>query len=216
VNPKIHIPCLTHFDGSFGELGTNVGPRTGPNRRTKEQKEWWVVRSFLKRAVTQSYFSFPLAIQKGTEPYPDFMVEHRKVISWIEITEATTEEDQNEMTKVELSGKAVLLGEFGGRFKSGASEPGYAWASDIINAIKRKAGKSIFSIEGDRHLLIYPNSNASVLLFDADDESRAFGLLQAALKNDDLTDIVRGCAVHILSKKYIFFDILRTPMKSKR
>jgi hypothetical protein len=63
------------------------------------------------------------------------------------------------------SGKSVLLGHFGGRFLGGAAQPGLAWASDIVKAVKRKERKIIFEqSRTTRHLIIYPNSNASILL----------------------------------------------------
>jgi hypothetical protein len=65
----------------------------------------------------------------------------------------------------------MMLGEFGGRFSDGASRPGLVWASDIVDAIRRKSGKSIFrtSLTG-RHLIIYPSSNASFLLSEEHEE----------------------------------------------
>ena len=55
------------------------------------------------------------------------------MVGLVEITEATDESDQREMTAFERSGKRVaLLGHSGGRFSRGASRPGLVWASDVV------------------------------------------------------------------------------------
>jgi hypothetical protein len=77
-------------------------------------------------------------------------------VDLLEVTEATDEADQKGMTAFERSRKsAALLGEFGGRFADGASRPGFAWAADIVDAIRRKDGKAIFQdLPTRRHLLV--------------------------------------------------------------
>jgi len=211
VSVKISVPSLREFDSAFGEIGLMVGPRTGPNKRTKDDKEWYVVRRFLKEAALAKVFQCPLTIQKTYPPAPDFLLENANGAAQLEITEATDEADQIEMTKIELSNQsATLIGEFGGRFSEGASQPGRAWASDVIDAISRKEGKSIFQKASvGRHLIIYPNSNASSLLFDGDDEREAFAFLEAAVakKRQDFIRATNGCLVHILGKEHIFLDV---------
>jgi len=215
----VTVKDIKDFDAAFGETGFKVGPRTGPNRRTKDEKEWYVVRRFLKEAIRAEIFEVPLSISKGQPPEPDFLIEQKAGITVLEITEATDESDQREMTEIELSDKAaVLLGEFGGRFRGGASEPGYAWSSDIIAAIQRKKGKQIF-LEGSStaHLVIYPNSNGSSLLFDFEDECRAFDMFRAAVDgHNGLADVAKRCFVHILGKETVFIDILGTQRNFRR
>jgi len=129
----------------------------------------------------------------------------------VEITEATDPADQREMTESELRKKSKRLpGDFGGRFSGGASQPGKAWASDVLDAIKRKTGKAIFvRSDANRHLVIYPNSNAS-LLCDDDHELGAFGFLKVAIEmsRDTYIKAANGCTVHVLGKEYVYFDIL--------
>jgi hypothetical protein len=150
------LECITASVG-------RVGPRTGPEKRTKEQTEWWVLRWFLEKAIRDGIFNLPIAGRNGSpEEEPDFVLMRagtNDVIALVEITEATNEADQQEMTKFERSGEHMaLLGDFGGRFPRGAARPGLAWALDIIDAIKRKETKVIFkSSPTPRHLIIYPN-----------------------------------------------------------
>ena len=192
-------------------VGLPVGPRTG---RSKEKKEWYVLLNFLKGAILVGMFNLPMSVRNGTPPdEPDFIVcRDDATVGWIEITEATDEVDQKGMTAFERSGKSVaLVGEFGGRFADGAARRGLAWAADVVDSIKRKSGKAIYqSTHVPRHLLIYPNSNASFLLFDQDDEREAVDNLRAEVMKYDgtLARLVNGCAVHILGGYLICIDAL--------
>jgi hypothetical protein len=212
VTTNIRIDRFDLFDAAFGEIGLKVGPRTGPEKRTQDDKEWYVARIFLREAIRAKRLHVPLSIEKAHPPKPDFVIRGDCCDAYLEITEASDESDQREMTKMESSDEeAILLGAYGGRFRDGASEPGHAWASDVANAIERKAKKAIFAkSKVVRHLVIYPNSNASFLLFDEDDERRAFSLFRryplAALQS--LRQMANGCFVHILGKEVTFFDIL--------
>ena len=99
----------------------------------------------------------------------------------------------------------------GGRFADGASQPGLAWAADILDAVNRKKGKAIYTRSGvDRHLVIYPNSNASSLVNDLDDERAAFGFLGELIEANlsGLIDATNGCLVHVLGKELVGFDVL--------
>jgi hypothetical protein len=138
----------------------------------------------------------------------------------IEITEATCEADQREMTKRAEWGKSTLLGAFGGRFNRGASgrAPEMAWTADVLHAISRKSGKKIFS-QSDlpRHLVIYPNSNASILM-DAEDEHEAFRMLQAKLSKikSSLEQTTNGCLIHVLADNYVCWDLFGVSELIKR
>jgi hypothetical protein len=212
VRGEVKIADLGSFDSTFGSLGLKVGPRTGPNKRSQDDKEWYVVRRFMWEATSAGMFRFPLLIRKANPPEPDFALGIGDTESFIEITEATDEADQREMTTFELSENSVaLLGTFGGRFADGASQPGRAWAADVLDAIERKKGKTIFSgFCANHHLVIYPSSNASSLLFDGKGEKAAIGFLRAAIadRHEVFTRIANGCAVHILGNEYICLDVL--------
>ena len=208
----VTVPDLAGFCAAFGAIGSKVGPRTGGAKRTQDEKEWFVVRRFLKVALKEGIVTAPFSVQKQNPPLPDFGLQFGDAVVHLEVTEATHPDDQREMTVFEQSGtSAALLGTFGGRFAHGASQPGRAWASDVMDAIERKVGKAIFGkSDVERHLVIYPNSNASMLLFDADDERDAFGFLSEliATRCDDLTEKANGCLVHVLGKEVAGFDLL--------
>jgi len=152
-------------------------------------------------------------------PDPDFLLVSNSTRRLIEITEATNEADHREMTLQERADKPILLGELGGRFKDGGGEPGHLWASDIVEAIGLKRNKSIFSTPmSERHLVIYPNSNASILIFNHEDECRAFTLLTNLIdtKRDELIHMANGCSIHILGKNHVFFNVLANAVHRKR
>jgi hypothetical protein len=138
----------------------------------------------------------------------------------LEITEATDPTDQREMTAFERSGSSrMLLGGFGGRFSDGATQPGWTWASDVIDAIKRKRGKAIFEkSDVGRHLVIYPNSNASALVNDAEDEQAAFGFLGELIEANlsEYLEATNGCLVHVLGKELVGFDVLGPACLARR
>jgi hypothetical protein len=197
-------------------VGLPVGPR---GLRTKEKQEWYVLLKFLQPAIPAGVFELPVDIRCGTAdatlPEPDFVVSRAgtdDVAALVEITEATNEADQREMTLSQRSDKiASLLGEFGGRFSDGASHPEITWASDIIDSVRRKDGKTIFMASPvQRHLLVYPNSNASMLMSDEDDERQGIEHLREHVANDEalLRRITNGCSIHILGGYIVCLDAL--------
>jgi hypothetical protein len=211
---NITIFRLSELDAAFGALGTNIGSRIGPDKRTQDSKESFVLRHFMAAALRAKLFDFPITTSKTAPPAPDFTAMHgdpgKKAL--IEITEATHPDDQREMTEFEKSGKnLMLLGDFGGRFADGASQPKFAWAADIMDAILRKQGKSICtSAAPDRHLVVYPNSNASQLLLDEVDEREAFAHLKQRLEAERTrsAEALNGCAIHVLGKVLVGLDLM--------
>jgi hypothetical protein len=189
--PIFEVWTLEDLERITASVG-QVGPRTGPSKRNKQQKEWYVLRRFLEKAISADIFKLPIAGRNGCPGIePDFVLMRAgttNVVGLVEITEATDETDQRERTAFEHCGKSMmLLGAFGGRFSGGAARPGITWASDIVDAIKRKKGKVIFEHSpAHRHLIVYPNSNASLLLSDegGEDEQEAIRDLREAYRPD--------------------------------
>jgi hypothetical protein len=214
MNNTIKIPDLARFCSAFGAVGLRVGSRIGADKRTKDDKEWFVVRRFLKEGLLRRIVKPPVSVRKDNPPEPDFVLElgDENIVAFLEITEASDPADQREMTKFEHSKKtAMLLGDFGGRFADGASQPGRAWVSDVLDALGRKSTKVICSpSETSRHLVIYPNSNASFLLSSDKDECVAFAFLREAIasRRDKYVGAANGCFVHVLGKERVCFDIL--------
>lgn len=216
----VNISDLAGFCAAFGSLGSRVGSRSGEDKRTQDEKEWFVVRRFLKVALREGILKAPISIKQQTPPLPDFGLEMGNAAGHLEVTEATDPADQKEMTAFERSGNSMMfLGGYGGRFSDGVSQPGRPWASDVIDAINRKRGKAIFEKpEIGRHLVIYPNSNASSLVNDAEDELTAFGFLGELIEANlsDYIELTNGCLVHVLGKELVGFDVLGTASLVRR
>src|SRR5690242_16043327 len=106
----------------------------------KNDHELYVIKRFTKETVAAKFFDALPSISRAKPPLPDFGGDG----IWIEVTMATDTADARESAKFERSKRPmILLGELGGRFGDGASQPGRAWSSDILAAITRKLGKSI-------------------------------------------------------------------------
>ena len=208
------IRSLADLDGVTASVGP-VGPRTGPGKRTKQQTEWWVLSRFLEKAIPADIFRLPVEGRRGhPKDEPDFVLMRpgtTDVIALIEITVATDETDQREMTAFERSpAKMALVGHSGGRFPRGLARPELAWASDIVAAIKRKKPKVIFKHSPTaRHLIIYPSSNATILLSD-EREQEAIDCLREAIDSarKNLAKVTNGCLVHVLGTRHICLDVV--------
>jgi len=212
---RIEIIQLSELDAAFGRLGGSVGPRIGADKRTQDAKEWFVLRRCMGTALATGVFDLPIKIAKAEPPEPDFAAIHGRTHkpALIEITEATHPDDQREMTEFARRGKnAILLGDFGGRFAGGASQPKFVWASEICDAVLRKQTKSICTRPApDRHLVVYPNSNASQLIFDEEDEREAFAHLKEKIDQEHAryAEALNGCRVHILGSRLVCLDLAR-------
>jgi hypothetical protein len=204
------VRSIDDLDRIGEAVGLPVGPRKG---RSKTKKEWYVLLAFLKGAIPSGMFDLPITVRNGSPPEePDFVITRDDVVvDLLEVTEATDEADQQGMTAFEASGKsAALVGEFGGRFADGVSRPGLAWAEDVIESIKRKSGKAIYKTSSaSRHLLVYPNSNASRLLNGERGEREAIDDLRTKLAKDcSLVHMVNGTVIHVLGAYFICIDAL--------
>jgi hypothetical protein len=210
---KVRITRFEDFEAAFGNFGAKAGSRVGPSKRTQDEEEWFVLRRVMAHTLGKELFDFPVLFEKVQPPNPDFAVRYGEADqkALVEITEATHPSDQREMTKFAESEQNVsLLGEFGGRFADGASQPKFVWASDVLDAIARKQRKPICTeLTGERHLIVYPNSNASMLLFDEADEREAFAHLRfaASEKGDRYIQAMNGCKVHVLGKELVCIDL---------
>ncbi len=204
---KIEIHDAEAFDDAFADVGRRVRPRT--NGRTHDEKEWYVLRRFLKCALLKGYFKCPVRICKAKPPRPDFRIDLDGIATWIEITEATSEADQKEMTNIEKSDTEVIVnGELGGRYADGAfgNRPERDWAADVLRAIRRKRRKTIFAgNHPSSHLVIYVNSTPGILI----DENEAFARLFKSLERvkASVRRLVNGAFVHVVGKRQVCIDV---------
>jgi hypothetical protein len=162
---------------TFDTLGASVGPRRGPDRRTKDQKEWYCLRRYLLTLAAHDRLSYPLDISKSERP--DFIVGSRGV----EVTEATEEDWQRELTESEASKgdcltEAKLIGDDG----FVGEQPEIDWCAAVTRAVNSK----VDSLNSPSYpvascdLLIYVNSRMSLIV----DELRAIEVLAEASKRE--------------------------------
>ncbi len=193
---------------AFRTLGAKVGPRRGLNRRTKDQKEWYCLRRYLLTLAAHNLLSFPLDISKSERP--DFIVtDGARGRYGIEVTEATEQDWQRELTETEAgegddSAEAFPINENG----FAGDQPEHDWCAAVIRAISNKVN----SLSDPNYsvamcdLLIYVNSRMSVVAH----ELRAIELLTAA----SLPEVERWkvCArvgrVAILANRHALPDLL--------
>ena len=149
---------LSDLRRQFGDVGLTVPGRA---ERTKEQKEAYLARRLILKLAEDGELSFPVSITQSDSP--DFVVVEQGRTWLLEITEATTEEDQRAMTLMP-SDVSQMLGESGGRGKGGyiGSQPEHEVISDINAALLRKRKKHYAN--QDCTLLVYVNSNPGVVV----------------------------------------------------
>jgi len=81
----------------FKAVPAIVGPRRGPNKRTKAQEERYNLRQYLLTLAEANRLAFPLRIRKGERP--DYLIaEAGEEPYGLEITQGTTSSWQRELT----------------------------------------------------------------------------------------------------------------------
>jgi hypothetical protein len=207
------IDCLEDVQRVRREVGLPF-PCNATSPDSKAKREHYVLLAFLVEAsMASNLIPTPIKLRQGNPPdEPDFVAECGSTPTWFEVTEASDTADRQENAKLLRSHQeTIFIGEFGGRFADGIVDAVKPWIGDIVAAIERKTTKVVCRTSHiARHILIYPNSNASYWM-DEREERRAFGNLRAslALKQEQLPITVNGCWVHVVGRHFVAFDILR-------
>ena len=150
------------FADDLGSMGSWVGPRTGPDKRTHGQKEDYVLRRILAAWKRENILSYSMEVTAGFDGSgePDFL------ITWpnsdtlgVEITEAGDESYQAWLTHIDTDGsqKSAFMSNDG----YVGSNPERMAASDIITAISKKVSgydKGKYRTPDSCDLLVYSNS----------------------------------------------------------
>jgi hypothetical protein len=56
------------FEAAFGSLGARVGARIGTHKRTQDEKEWFVLRRFMARALETGTARYAGGTVRGVNP----------------------------------------------------------------------------------------------------------------------------------------------------
>lgn len=155
----------------LGDIAIEIPARTGPRRRSADDRDWWCFRRWLiTMTELEQIPSFPCHLRRPPHGEgPDFVMRFPDLNNGdigIEVTEATCTEDQIERTLSEKAAPGVYqMGQFGGRSYETGSDSIIAddYVGHILGALDRKLAKSD-SYFGACHvldLLIYVNNNAA-------------------------------------------------------
>lgn len=123
------------FADDLGALGTWVGPRTGAAKRTRGQKEDYVLRRVLVALRRQGELDFPFVVCATDQApgLPDYVFRDSSGRWGLEVTEAGSERHQEAMTSFERQHCVHPADEHVEPFDDGVRE--------IRRAIKRKNSK---------------------------------------------------------------------------
>jgi hypothetical protein len=196
---------------AFQVLGVQVGPRRGPNRRTKDEKEWYCLRRYLLALAANGLLHYPVQVHKSEAP--DFIVcDSMRGIFGIEVTEATEPDWQRELGRTDIadggdSAAAIPIDEAG--FAGDAPESD--WSTAVIDAIERKLSRFAspsFEV-GICDLLMYANSRMSGVA----NVRRATATLLATVAPK--ARIWAACGrlgrIHVLSESQLIYDLVGKP-----
>jgi hypothetical protein len=80
-------------------VGRYLGPRSGLNKRSKEDKELFCLRRYIATVAAKRQWDYPCAVNTGESP--DFMIKFGNLNQGLEIREAATEVFQRELTALQ-------------------------------------------------------------------------------------------------------------------
>lgn len=139
----------------IGEIGLTIPDR---GIRTNQDEEAYLFRRLILGMAFHGRLNYPISIRQTDAP--DFEVEEAELRWKLEITQATTNEDQAALTKFARSDVTIAMnGHFGGRGSGGyqGDTPEIEVIGDIIDAVHRKKSKDY--AKHSCRLLVYVNSN---------------------------------------------------------
>ncbi len=196
---------------AFETLGSIVGPRRGPNRRTKDEKEWYCLRWYLLTLASQGLLHYPMRIEKSERP--DFMVaDTARGVFGIEVTEATEQDWQRELTETAaVEGEDAAKGILRSKTVFAGHKPEIFWSTAIVDAIEKKS-QSLASPHYQARtcdLLVYVSTRASPVV----DLDRALGMLLGEISFRAHAWNARGRLgrVTVLASRRIIHDLLANP-----
>jgi len=192
---------LAFIRSTLLNVGT-VGPRTGPDRRTKDQKEWYCVARYLPTLAKQKLVQFPLELLKSESP--DFVLTQDNGAEYgIEVTEAAERDYQEELAKTENLTRAHRISRDG--WIGDAQERDCT--KSILTAIQRKA----VNINRETYrvaccdLLVYENCRAGGVALHQRDLFKM--LTRAPIPHALCLDSNRISRISVLTGVFLFHDI---------
>jgi hypothetical protein len=170
---KLRIASKDAIASAIGSVGETVRPRTGPDRRTADDRDWWCFRRWLFTLGCNNLLFYPFIVTRPAQGGPDFLMHYgdgdRAGACGLEMTEATNTEDAKERTLSELHAKGpYLMGDFGGRSYTATSEEALRddYIKQIVDGLERKLAKApaYFDRCALLDVMIYVNNNAGTFV----------------------------------------------------
>lgn len=187
--------CLMKY---FRKVGAKVGGRIGPHKRTQDEKELFNLRQYLRTLAANDLLEFPLTVEKRESP--DFLLTNSEPKTWgLEVTEATTQAWQRELTVTEGDTTSLRpLGRDGWRGNSAERET----CAAILRAMHKKARKIRgYGLTSQCDLLIYVNVRA--FFYDIDE---VVDLLGERVSRWHPQWAALGC-VSVVTKRYLLINV---------
>jgi hypothetical protein len=168
---KLSFMSQESVRATLGDIAIDIPGRTGAERRSADDRDWWCFRRWLLTMSEQEQIpSYPCHLRRPPNGAgPDFVLRFPNLGNGdigIEVTEATCPEDQIERTRSEYAPNGIYeMGQFGGRsYESGPdSMISNDYVQHILSALDRKLAKADNYFEACHFLdmLIYVNNNAA-------------------------------------------------------
>ncbi len=159
------------FFEKLGTQGETVGPKSGPNRRTKQDEEAWLLRRLFSNLVEKNQINWPLTIKQSDKP--DAIISEGHTEYGLEITSAISQNDAREIVEAEKADIGVYsIGTFGGSSATSSEAASFEFIQNIQAALNKKASKPYVK-QRPTDLLIYVRGNNSFWLdsdWGADDD----------------------------------------------
>lgn len=182
IRHRIEIPGREVALKSLGAFGGSVGRRTGPTKRTHDQKEDYCVRNMILGLLNSRTLPIPVVIEmlnpdlKGT--WPDALLHWSDgSVSGMEITEATSEDYQRQLALEEriANREPDKIVFFNAKSDGRAGSPAQGIADQVSAAIELKGRARVtqgkYSGTPVCDLLIYENAEDGLFLESRDKQS---------------------------------------------
>ncbi len=200
----------------LARIDGRVARRT--NGRTHDDRERFCIVNYLATLAEHKLLAFPLRVEKGQPPSPDFRVDEGSEILGLEVTDAGEEEAQRALTELERAPKDTRLeigtwalrspGEELRQKPFFGDEPERRWTEEVLRAIRRKTGKLKSYVPYPRYdLLVYDVTGWSAVTSWFVDELP--GRLAAAIeaRREDDADAMKFAKISILRPRVLLYDV---------
>jgi len=180
----------------FDDRGLNIAEYFKTKKERDEfrnglEKEIYWLRRYLFSLDFSGLLNYPFQLEKSESP--DFIGSRDGNSFGIEVTVASTTEDQREDSLMDYIKEPTPVGYYGGRELTAHKETAFMVIADTKKAIERKANKikaGKYSVVDTQELLIYVDGNANFKYYDPE------------LWKQEREDVINPIIIRSISKIY--------------